>query len=692
MAPETGSELVLTVENLSITYETRRGDMPAVRDISFQIALGEALGLVGESGCGKSTVALAVMGHLAQNARIDSGRVIFQGENLLAMSERQLQSIWGNRMAMVYQDPMTTLNPSLRVGRQLTEVLVQHRGLSHKEAYAPCIEMLKKVQMPDPEQVMQRYPHQISGGQQQRVVIAMALLCDPALLILDEPTTALDVTVEATVLDLIADLRHEFDSSILFISHNLGVVARLCDRVGVMYAGELMEDATVHEIFLEPFHPYTRRLMECIPTVGESKETAPLRPIPGRVPSLLTLPEGCVFQPRCTFAREACEHHHPPLMEVPDGRYVRCGSWKRLRGAQLAREEDCVWNVREDSGNGGQERILNVAHVKTYYTDTPSWIGRLISKKKETNVKAVDDVTLHLQEQAILGIVGESGCGKTSLAKTIAGLIPPTEGQIEFLGVEVSEIVEKRPKEVLKELQMVFQNPDSTLNPTQSVRQIISRPLLLSGNVPRDEIETEVRRLLNAVNLGPNYLDRRPRQMSGGEKQRVAIARAFASRPELVVCDEPVSSLDVSVQCSVLNTLLDIQDVYGTSLLFISHDLSMVRYLCDYLVVMYLGKVTEMGPTPELFTPPYHPYTEALLSAVPVPNPMVQQTRIRLEGSVPSALEPPSGCRFHTRCPRKVGEICETEDPPELNAGTGHSIYCHIPLEELSAVKPVLVG
>jgi peptide/nickel transport system ATP-binding protein len=683
-------EAVLKVDNLSITYETRKGDVPAVRDVSFEIALGEALGLVGESGCGKSTTAMAVMRYLAPNARVDGGRVVFQGENLLEKREKELQTIRGNRMAMVYQDPMTTLNPSIRVGRQLTEVLVQHRGLSHKQAYGHCVEMLNKVQMPDPEQVMQRYPHQISGGQQQRVVIAMALLCDPALLIMDEPTTALDVTVEATVLDMIAALRHELDSAILYISHNLGVVARLCDRVGVMYAGELMEDATVEEIFLEPFHPYTRRLMEAIPQVGESKDTAPLRPIPGRLPSLLNLPAGCVFQPRCAFAREQCDHVHPPLIEATKRRHVRCASWKILSQAEAAQELGTSATWKSGDGNGHKDNILELSHLKSFYIDSPSFLGRLVSRKKEQVVKAVDDVTLVVEEQAILGIVGESGCGKTSLAKTIAGLVPPTDGEIQFLGVDVSRIVEKRPKDVLKELQMVFQNPDSTLNPTQTVRQIISRPLRISKTVPRGQVDDEVRRLLEAVKLDEHYLDRRPRQMSGGEKQRVAIARAFASRPELVVCDEPVSSLDVSVQCSVLNTLLDIQEAYGTSLLFISHDLSMVRYLCDFLVVMYLGKVAEMGPTVELFAPPYHPYTEALLSAVPVPNPTVQQQRIRLEGPVPSALEPPTGCRFHTRCPRKVGEICETAEPPARTDKLGHNIHCHIPLEELSAVEPVL--
>ncbi len=682
---------VLKVENLSITYETRRGDAPAVRDVSFEIGKGEALGLVGESGCGKSTVGLAVMAYLSSNARVDGGRVLFQGENLLEKSEKELCSYRGNRIAMVYQDPMTTLYPSLRVGDQLAEVLTEHKGLKKREANRRCIEMLRKVHMPDPEQVMARYPHQLSGGQQQRVVIAMALLCDPALLVMDEPTTALDVTVEAVVLDMIRDLRREFDSAILYISHNLGVVARVSDRVGVMYAGELLEDATVEQIFLEPFHPYTRRLMECIPRIGESKATSSLKPIPGRVPILQALPTGCVFQPRCAYAREPCKENHPPLLNATGTRYVRCSSWSTLSSREAMEEKEVVgWAVsREDDG---EHKILTVSDLKTFYIEKPNWLDRLLTRAEERSVKAVDDVSLDLPQQTILGVVGESGCGKTSLAKTIVGLIPPTAGQIEFLGVDVSEIVEKRPKEIKKELQMVFQNPDSTLNPMQTVQQIIARPLRISGTVPSSEIKNKVLQLLDAVNLGESYMNRRPWQMSGGEKQRVAIARAFASTPELVVCDEPISSLDVSVQCAVLNTLLGIQASSGTSLLFITHDLSMVRYLCDYLVVMYLGKVAEMGPNEAIFAPPYHPYTEALLSAIPVPDPSVKQARIRLEGVVPSALNPPAGCRFHTRCPRKVGDICETIEPPLQMSAGGHAIHCHIPLKELQAISPVIYG
>ena len=687
-------EIVLETQNLSISYSTRRGDIPVVRDVSFSIRRGEALGLVGESGCGKTTTALACMAYLALNAKIVGGQILFEGENLLAKSDGDLQHIRGNRIAMVYQDPMATLNPCLTISEQMTEVLIVHQFLTKKQAYDRCVEVLRKVNMPDPEEVLERYPHQISGGQQQRVVIAMALLCNPSLLIMDEPTTALDVTVAATVLDLIETLRKEFDSAILYITHNLGVVARICDRVAVMYAGELAEVAAVNNLFLNPLHPYTKSLLRCVPTLKAGKQSLQLSPIPGQVPLLNELPSGCVFEPRCGYSDGTyCRQARPGLDTVTGERLVRCYRWQQVAQSEpkVVEEDDADVPVQIVQHVADKQTLLKLSHVQTAYVEKSSWLKRLATGKRERRVTAVDDISFDVGPGSIIGVVGESGCGKTSLAKTVAGLVAPASGKLEFLGVDVSRVVEKRDRDVLRELQMVFQNPDSTLNPTMTVRQIISRPLRISKTVANSEIEQETRRLLQAVKLNESYLDRKPGQLSGGEKQRVAIARAFASRPQLVICDEPVSSLDVSVQSSVLNTLLKIQELYGTSLIFISHDLSVVRYLCDYILVMYLGRAVEFGPSDRIFRPPYHPYTEALLSAVPVPDPTAQQKRIRLKGAVPSALNPPSGCRFHTRCSRKAdGELCEECEPPAQTASDGLIIYCHMPMETLEKVKPVI--
>lgn len=681
-------ESVLKVEDLAITYETRKGDVNAVRGVSFEVAPGETYGVVGESGCGKSTLAFGVVRYLSLNARVDTGRVLFQGENVLEKTEEQLRAIRGNKIAMVYQDPMAALNPSLRIGEQLTEVLVVHRGLKEREAYGQCLEMLEKVRMPDPEAMMERYPHQLSGGQQQRVLTAMALLTNPDLLIMDEPTTGLDVTIEATVLDLIAALKREFDAAILYITHNLGVIARICDRVGVMYAGEFVEEARVEDLFLNSLHPYTQGLLRCVPRLGTSKETSQLHPIPGQVPLLNMLPPGCVFEPRCSFAQEQCRLGRPELRGVAPDHVVRCFRWEEVAAIEgpPVKEALIVAAVR----GGEREPLLTVQGLKTYYVQEESALIRLVRRGEKRYVKAVDNVSCEVQPQKTLGVVGESGCGKTTLAKCIAGLVAPSGGKIEFMEMDISKTVERRDRDLLRELQMVFQNPDSTLNPSHTVGQAIGRPLRLFGTVPRSEIDQEVHRLLRAVKLDESYIHRRPDQLSGGEKQRVAIARAFAGGPSLVLCDEPVSSLDVSVQAAILNLLLEFQRSHGTSMLFISHDLSVVRYLCDHIAVMYLGQFCEIGRSEDIFMPPYHPYTEALLSAVPVSDPSIKQKRVRLEGPVPSALHPPSGCSFHTRCPRKIGEICETKVPPGQDAENGHRIFCHIPLEELRQMEAVV--
>lgn len=680
---------ILKVENLAISYEIRKGEVPAVRNVSFEVNRGETFGLVGESGCGKSTVAFGLVNFLGRNGKILDGSILFQGRELRGRTEEELRSLRGDQIAMVYQDPMSALNPSLRIGDQLSEVLIVHRSLSKDDAYEKCIDMLNQVNMPDPETMMMRYPHQLSGGQQQRVVVAMALLNNPALLIMDEPTTALDVTVEAAVLDLIDGLRREFDTAIMYITHNLGVIARVSDKVGVMYAGEIVERAPVDDIFLKPMHPYTQGLMRCVPKLGLSKQSSYLYPIRGRVPSPRNLPPGCLFEPRCDLAREECRHKRPELRQVDDGHFVRCYFAEETIGTEWEPPEELI-SVLAATAPCAEEPILQVERLKKYYLQEQSTLISLVGLGQKQYVKAVDDISLEIPKGRTLGVVGESGCGKSTLAKTIVGLEPLTDGEIEFLSFDISVPVSDRDMNLIKELQMIFQNPDSTLNPSFSVGRQIARPLVHFKTVPRHQVREETIRLLNAVKLDENYYDRLPRQLSGGEKQRVGIARAFAARPDLVVCDEPVSSLDVSVQAAVLNLLLEIQREFGTTMLFIAHDLSVVRFFSDYVAVMYLGKLCEVGSAESIYAPPYHPYTEALLSAVPIPDPRAEQKRIRLSGTVPSALKPPSGCRFHTRCPRKIGKICETEEPPQRDAGDGHYIYCYIPLEELRKAEPVV--
>lgn len=690
------NEPVIKVENLGIAYETRKGDIHAVRDVSFEIKRGETVGIVGESGCGKSTLAYGMVNYLGRNGKIVKGDIIFQGESLVGRTPEELRKLRGNRISMVFQDPMTSLNPVLPIGEQMTEVLTVHRGMSQKEAREQCIDMLTKVNMPDPAKVMDRYTHQISGGQQQRVVVAMAMLNNPALLIMDEPTTALDVTVEAAVLDLVNQLRTEFDTAILLISHNMGIIARVSDRVGVMYAGELIEMATVRDIFARPQHPYTQGLIRCLPKLGRSKEGSVLYPIRGRVPSPANLPPGCLFEPRCDYVRDECRQQRPKLRKFRGDHVTRCLFSEEIDAGAWTPPPGSVPTPKADpEGEKLVDTILHVHELQTYYDHPSNSPLSIIGLGEKEYVKAVDDVSFEVFKGKTLGVVGESGCGKSTLIKTIVGLEAKTGGDAEFMGSDIGDKVRNRSVALIQDLQMVFQNPDSTLNPNYTVGDQISRPLKRFGTVPKDKIRDEVVRLLRSVKLDEFYYDRLPRQLSGGEKQRVGIARALAGRPDLVLCDEPVSALDVSVQAAVINLLLEIQQEFGTTMMFIAHDLSVVRFFSDYIAVMYLGKIMEIGPAENIYAPPYHPYTEALLSAVPIADPTAIQKRIRLEGNVPSALNPPNGCRFHTRCPRRNllpnnGQVCETETPPWRQATDTHRIFCHVPLKKLRKMDSVI--
>jgi peptide/nickel transport system ATP-binding protein len=676
---DAGNAPLVEIRDLRIEYRSRDESVVAVPGVSLRIGAGESYGLVGESGCGKTTTAMAIMGYLGGAGRIASGSIRFEGQELVGASAEQLRAIRGRRVAMVYQEPMSALNPVKTIGAQLAEVPRRHLGATRAEARELSATMLENVRLPDPLAMLKRYPHQLSGGQQQRIVIAMALLARPALLLLDEPTTGLDVTVEAAILDLIADLRKQYGTSLLYISHNLGLIASACERVGIMYSGEMIEEASTTALFSHPRHPYTQGLLDCIPAIDSAKGTRSLAPIPGHLPSPHERPQGCWFGPRCAhFKEESCGVTSIPLVASDEaGHQVRCVRWQqieatpeRLRGEAIAPTQ------------ASMPAALAIADVSKHYP---------LSGSRRV-VRANEQVSFEVGKGEIMGLVGESGCGKSSLARMVVGLEEASSGSIRFGGEELAKApAGQRTKDMLRSIQMVFQNPDSTLNPSHSAAWPIRRALKKFGGL-RDHaaIEKRLRELLDLVRLAPEVAQRRPAQLSGGQKQRIAIARAFATDPTLIVADEPVSALDVSVQAAVVTLLLDIQKEQQTTLLFISHDLALVRHVADKIVVMYLGRVMEKGLAEEIFSPPYHPYTEALLSAVHSPDASAQQhERIRLVGETPSPVDVPPGCRFASRCHRKLGDICDTVTPPVRQASATHQIACHISLEDLRAVRPV---
>jgi peptide/nickel transport system ATP-binding protein len=662
------NEPVLELKDLDIVYKTLTSSVVAVKGVSLTVGKKEALGVIGESGCGKSTLAYAIMDYLPANGR-SSGQILFRGDDLIPKSDREMSEYRGDRIAMVYQNPYSSLNPSLTIGYQLDEVTIKHRGYTRKQAREASVQALADLYMGDPGGVARRYPHQISGGMQQRVCIAMALLCRPDLMILDEPTTALDVTTEVVILDIIAELIEKFGMSMIYISHDIGVINKVSDRIAVMYRGEVVETGQREAIFEQPLHPYTRALMNCVPRSGIVKEQTRLNTIPGYVTRRSAAETGCPFVARCEKKTEGCVERYG-MAERSDGHFAACD---RAYAEDVPDKERSAIKAPSVQ-NGEQETLLSVDNLYRYFG------------KPGKRVRAVDGVSVEVARNNVLGVVGESGCGKSTTGLTVAGLMRPTKGKIVFDGTDISFTWRRRTPEILKSIQLIFQNPGRSLNPSFTLETIIGRPMKkLLGITSREERKKRIVEILRQVDLGDEYLYRKATQLSGGEMQRAAVARAFSISPELLICDEPTSALDVSVQASVLNLLGELQKQTGAAYIFISHDLNVINYISDYIMVMYLGRICEYGRKDEVVGPPYHPYTEALMSAVPDVDPTLEQRVIRLEGSPPNPTKKITGCPFAGRCHRKIGEICDTQPPPRVRFSADHFAYCHLPPEELGA-------
>jgi peptide/nickel transport system ATP-binding protein len=636
---------VLALRDVSIAY----GGTPVVHDVCLTIARGECVGLVGESGCGKSTVALATMRALPRGGAVTSGTILIGGQDIAALDGQALRHLWARQISMVYQDPSRALNPTMTIAAQLSEAF-RVLGENRTGATTRAIAALDGVRIPDPKQIMRAYPHQLSGGMQQRVVIAMALAKDPALLVLDEPTTGLDATVEAGILDLIGTIRQQTGTAILLISHNVPLVARMADRIGVLYAGVLVEHGPADGVLQAPRHPYTENLLRCLPRPGLRKQDARLETIAGQLPPLGALPESCLFAPRCHASQPQCETSRP-RMHGSGGHTARCHF-----DPPFARPLPAA-----DAMPAGQSQGGTVLHA----------VGL---SKSYGGMRGATDISFSLAAGETLGLVGESGSGKTTLARMLLGLVVADPGgHITLDGRSVAPGLQARPRDDRKALQIVFQNPDSALNRAQTVHSLLARPVRRLAQLRGSDVPRRVNALAEAVRLTTAQLGQFPRTLSGGQKQRVAIARAVAGDPRVVICDEPTSALDASVQAAILNLLADLQRREGVSYLFISHDLNVVRYMSDRIAVLFRGSIVECGPTEAVFAGPNHPYTRRLLAAAARSGDEVPQPG--------SAIDTGAGCTFRTRCTRQLGTICETI-PPDL-PDSPHAIRCHIPRSEL---------
>jgi peptide/nickel transport system ATP-binding protein len=672
-----GSPWLLEVEDLHVHFVTTRGVVRAVEGISYTVRPGEIVALVGESGCGKSVSSLAIMRLLAKPAgRVVAGRILFEGRNLLELSDEQMREIRGRDIAMIFQEPMTSLNPVLTIGFQIMEPLLIHLGMDMKTARARAHELLKMVGIPDAERRLDQYPHQFSGGMRQRVMIAIGLACNPKLIIADEPTTALDVTIQAQILKLMQDLSRDLGIAMVVITHNLGIVARYADRVNVMYAARMTEQATARELFAKPCHPYTAGLLRSVPRLDRARGVK-LETIDGTPPNLLDPPEGCRFAPRCLAQLPECLRAQPPLIEVEPGHYSACvRAFEMARvgpeGLGLARASAAVAVTKHVDRS---EPIMSVRGLKTHF-EVATGLKALSGGRGV--VRAVDGISFDVFRGETLGLVGESGCGKTTVGRTLLRLDNPTEGQIAFHGKDVTRASGEQLKQYRRQIQVIFQDPYSSLNPRMTIGEIIAEPMLVYKLQPdRKAAREKVTELLTQVGLFDYMAQRYPHELSGGQRQRVGIARALAMQPSFIVCDEPVSALDVSIQAQIINLLEDLQQKLGLTYLFIAHDLAVVRHISDRVIVMYLGRAMEIADRDALYESPLHPYTRALLDAVPIPDPLIEARREYrvLGGEVPSPLNPPQGCVFHTRCPW-ASEECTKVVPELREIKPGHFAAC----------------
>jgi peptide/nickel transport system ATP-binding protein len=672
---QAGSRPLLSVEDLHVHFVTTRGVVRAVEGLSYQVRPGEMVAIVGESGCGKSVSALAVMRLLAKPAgRIVGGRVVFGGRNLLELADDDMREIRGRDIGMIFQEPMTSLNPVLPIGAQITESLFVHLRMEPAAARARALELLKMVGMSDPERRLGQYPHQFSGGMRQRVMIAIALACNPKLIIADEPTTALDVTIQAQILQLLQGLSRELGVAMIVITHNLGIVARYADRVNVMYAARPAEQGPAEAVFAQPLHVYTAGLLRSVPRLDQPRGQR-LETIEGLPPSLLDPPPGCRFAARCAARRDACEAAPPPLVEVQPRHFSAC-----IRAPELAARGPAALGLASGEVAGVAAHkvlehapLLEVRGLKTYFEVG----GGLVGGHKAV-VRAVDDVSFEIRAGETLGLVGESGCGKTTVGRTLLRLERESAGTIRFDGADITRASADELKRYRRAVQVIFQDPYSSLNPRMTVGEIIAEPMRVHRLVPnRKRARARVAELLGQVGLFEYMAERYPHELSGGQRQRVGIARAIALEPRFIVCDEPVSALDVSIQAQIINLLEELQQRLGLTYLFIAHDLAVVRHISDRVVVMYLGRAMEVADRDSLYSSPLHPYTQALLDAVPIPDPTLERRRARpvLGGEVPSPLNPPPGCVFSTRCP-KAGAECQAGVPELREVRPGRFAAC----------------